>query len=128
MQVRDTIEDISNRIEEINTRLTSTTMRYGVDPVQGGGSGVENNYLNSISKKWLLERNNERNIELVREVENALKVLEDKEKDILLELYASGKRGVVYDLANDYHYDTSHIYNIANKALEKVSYKIFGDA
>lgn len=128
MHVRETISDITDRIEAINTRLTSTTMRYGIDPVQGGGSGVETNILNGLSKKWLWKRNNEENIELVEIVENALKCLDESEKDILLTLYAADKKGAVYELMDKYHYEKTNIYTIANKALEKVSYRIFGDA
>lgn len=126
--VRNTIGDISLQIEEINSRLTSTTARYGIDPVQGGGNGVEENYLNNLAKKALLEKNNEDNIQLIDTVEEALKVLTDKEEDITLTLFASGKRGMADKLADKYHYDKSYIYTIANESLKKISYKVFGDA
>lgn len=126
--VRGTIGDISLQIEEINGRLTSTTARYGIDPVQGGGNGVEENYLNNLAKKALLEKNNEDNIKLVEDVEEALKVLSEKEEDIVLTLFASGKRGMAEKLAEKYHYDKSYIYRIADDGLKRISYKLFGDA
>ena len=61
-------------------------------------------------------------------VENALTYLEDKEKDIVLTLYASGKRGAIYELMEEYNYERAQIYNIANRALKVLSNKMFGDA
>lgn len=128
MAVRDTITDMDNRIKELEDRLTSTTVRYGVDPVQGGGSSVEDTYINIMAKKALLQQNNDYNKELVEMVEKALDQLGKDEKDIVLTLFASGQRGMAEKLAGQYHYDKSHIYNIANQALVKLSYKMFGGA
>lgn len=128
MQVRATTKEIDERIEEINDRLTNITVRYGEESVQGGGKSLDDTYLNNIAKRAMLEQNNRINKALVQMVENALTYLDDKEKDIVLTLYASGKRGAIYDLMEEYNYEKTQIYTIANRALKVLSYKIFGDA
>lgn len=128
MQVRTTTKDIDNRIAEINDHLTSITVRYGEESVQGGGKSLDDTYLNNIAKRAMLEQNNRINKALVQMVENALTYLDDKEKDIVMTLYASGKRGAIYDLMEEYNYERAQIYNIANGALKVLSYKMFGDA
>lgn len=128
MQVRTTTKEIDERIEEINDRLTSITVRYGEESVQGGGRNLDDTYLDNIAKRAMLEHNNRINKAIVELVETALTHLDDDEKDIVMTLYASGKKGAVYDLMNQYHYEQRNIYNIANRALKVLSYKMFGDA
>ena len=128
MQVRTTTKEIDERIEEINDRLTSITVRYGEESVQGGGRNLDDTYLDNIAKRAMLEHNNRINKAIVEMVETALTHLDDDEKDIVMTLYASGKKGAVYDLMNQYHYEQRNIYNIANRALKVLSYKMFGDA
>lgn len=128
VQVRTTTKEIDERIEEINERLTSITVRYGEESVQGGGRNLDDTYLDNIAKRALLEHNNRVNKAIVEMVENALTYLEDKEKDIVLTLYASGKRGAIYELMEEYNYERAQIYNIANGALKVLSNKMFGDA
>lgn len=128
VQVRTTTKEIDERIEEINERLTSITVRYGEETVQGGGRNLDDTYLDNIAKRAMLEHNNRINKAIVEMVENALTHLDDDEKDIVMTLYASGKKGAVYDLMNQYHYEQRNIYNIANRALRILSYKMFGDA
>lgn len=128
MQVRTTTKEIDERIEEINDRLTSITVRYGEESVQGGGRNLDDTYLDNIAKRAMLEHNNRINKAIVEMVEKALTYLEDDEKDIVLTLYASGKRGAIYDLMEEYHYEKTQIYTIANRALKVLSYKMFGNA
>lgn len=128
MQVRTTTKEIDERIEELNERLTNITVRYGEESVQGGGRNLDDTYLDNIAKRALLEHNNRVNKAIVEMVEKALTYLDDKEKDIVLTLYASGKRGAIYDLMEEYNYEKTQIYTIANRALKVLSYKIFGDA
>lgn len=128
MQVRETTHDIDLRIQELNDRLTNTTVRYGVDPVQGGGTSQEDVYLNTIAKRAMLEHNNRVNKSIVSIVEKALKEITDKEADIVIRLYASDEKNVVFKLMEEYHYEKRNIYYIANKALKTLSYKMFGDA
>lgn len=128
MQVRETTHDIDLRIQELNDRLTNTTVRYGVDPVQGGGTSQEDVYLNTIAKRAMLEHNNRVNKSIVSIVEKALKEITDKEADIVIRLYASDEKNVVLKLMEEYHYEKRNIYYIANKALKTLSYKMFGDA
>ena len=126
--VRTTTKEIDERIEEINDRLTNVTVRYGEEAVQGGGRNLDDTYLDNIAKRAMLEHNNRINKAIVEMVENALTYLEDDEKDIVMTLYASGKRGAVYDLMDQYHYEQRNIYNIANRALKVLSFKMFGNA
>ena len=128
VQVRTTTKEIDERIEEINERLTNITVRYGEESVQGGGRNLDDTYLDDIAKRAILEHNNRINKAIVEMVENALTHLDDDEKDIVMTLYASGKKGAVYDLMDQYHYEQRNIYNIANRALKILSYKMFGDA
>lgn len=128
MQVRTTTKEIDERIEEINDRLTSITVRYGEESVQGGGRNLDDTYLDNIAKRAMLEHNNRINKAIVEMVEKALTHLDDDEKDIVMTLYASNKKGAVYDLMEQYHYEQRNIYNIANRALKVLSYKMFGDA
>lgn len=128
VQVRTTTKEIDERIAEINDRLTNITVRYGEESVQGGGRNLDDTYLDNIAKRAMLEQNNRINKAIVEMVESALTHLDDDEKDIVMTLYASGKQGAVYDLMNQYHYEQRNIYNIANRALKVLSYKMFGDA
>lgn len=128
VQVRTTTKEIDERIEEINERLTSITVRYGEETVQGGGRNLDDTYLDNIAKRAMLEHNNRINKAIVEMVETALAHLDDDEKDIVMTLYASNKKGAVYDLMEQYHYEQRNIYNIANRALKVLSYKMFGDA
>lgn len=128
VQVRTTTKEIDERIEEINERLTSITVRYGEESVQGGGRNLDDTYLDNIAKRAMLEHNNRINKAIVQMVEDALTYLSDDEKDIVMTLYASGKQGAVYDLMDQYHYEKRNIYNIANRALKVLSLKMFGDA
>lgn len=128
VQVRTTTKETDDRIAELNDRLTNITVRYGEESVQGGGRSLDDTYLDNIAKRAMLEHNNRINKAIVKMVENALTYLEDDEKDIVMTLYASGKRGAVYDLMDQYHYEQRNIYNIANRALKVLSYKMFGDA
>lgn len=128
VQVRTTTKEIDERIEEINERLTSITVRYGEESVQGGGRNLDDTYLDNIAKRAMLEHNNRINKAIVEMVESALTYLDDDEKDIVMTLYASGKQGAVYDLMDQYHYEKRNIYNIANRALKVLSLKMFGDA
>lgn len=128
VQVRTTTKEIDERIAEINDRLTNITVRYGEESVQGGGRNLDDTYLDNIAKRAMLEQNNRINKAIVEMVESALTHLDDDEKDIVMTLYASGKQGAVYDLMDQYHYEQRNIYNIANRALKVLSYKMFGDA
>lgn len=128
VQVRTTTKEIDERIAEINDRLTNITVRYGEESVQGGGRNLDDTYLDNIAKRAMLEQNNRINKAIVEMVESALTYLDDDEKDIVMTLYASGKQGAVYDLMDQYHYEQRNIYNIANRALKVLSYKMFGDA
>lgn len=128
LQVRTTTKEIDDKITEISDRLTNITVRYGDESVQGGGRNLDDTYINNIAKRALLERNNRVNKALVEMVENALTYLDEKEKDIVMTLYAYGERGAVYELMDKYHYERAQIYNIANEALKVLSYKMFGDA
>lgn len=128
VQVRTTTKEIDERIEEINERLTSITVRYGEESVQGGGRNLDDTYLDNIAKRAMLEHNNRINKAIVEMVESALTYLDDDEKDIVMTLYASGKRGAIYDLTEEYHYEKTQIYTIANRALKVLSLKMFGDA
>lgn len=128
VQVRTTTKEIDERIEEINERLTNITVRYGEESVQGGGKSLDDTYLDNIAKRALLEHNNRINKAIVQMVEDALTYLDDSERDIVMTLYASGKKGAIYDLMEEYHYEQRNIYNIANRALKILSYKMFGDA
>lgn len=128
VQVRTTTKEIDERIEELNERLTNITVRYGEESVQGGGRNLDDTYLDNIAKRAMLENNNRINKAIVEMVESALTYLNDDEKDIVMTLYASGKQGAVYDLMDQYHYEQRNIYNIANRALKVLSYKMFGDA
>ncbi|WP_308652483.1 hypothetical protein [uncultured Anaerococcus sp.] len=128
VQVRTTTKEIDERIEEINGRLTSITVRYGEESVQGGGRNLDDTYLDNIAKRAMLEHNNRINKAIVEMVESALTYLDDDEKDIVMTLYASGQRGAVYDLMEEYHYEKTQIYTIANRALKVLSYKMFGNA
>lgn len=128
VQVRTTTKEIDERIEEINERLTSITVRYGEESVQGGGRNLDDTYLDNIAKRAMLEHNNRINKAIVEMVESALAYLDDDEKDIVMTLYASSKQGAVYDLMDQYHYEKRNIYYIANRALKVLSFKMFGDA
>lgn len=129
--LKESLPNINNQIEELESKkISKVVATYGTQPMGGGGSSQEDKLLNINAKIDLLRRNREYAIKHIAKVDNALKKLNNMEKDIVLNIHGRrGKRdGVLALLIDRYHYEKSHIYRIADDCLERISFFLYGDA
>lgn len=128
MYVRDSNYKRLEDIEYIDTKLTNITGSYGLQTghIQ---SDPDEKVLDLIAKKKVLEENFSDNEKLISDVEFGLEGLDDTERDIVLSIYGVSRKDKrdIRALEKKYNYSRSSLYNVANKCLEHISYRIIGD-
>ena len=133
---KESVGNISSQIIELeDKKFKSGVTSYDTNPGKPSSDGgvftkEEIRIININSKIDLLTRNREKALAHIDRMEGAMKCLDYKEKDILLGLYGNrGRRdGKLSTLIDKYNYEKSHLYRIANYSLEKISYRLYGDA
>ena len=133
---KESVGSISSQIRELEAKkFKSGVTSYDINPGKPSSDGgvftkEEIRIININSKIDLLTRNREKALAHIDRMEGAMECLDYKEKDILLGLYGNcGRRdGKLNALIDKYNYEKSHLYRIANYSLEKISYRLYGDA
>ena len=129
---KESIDSLKGQLKELEEKKFSYGVaKYGPDEGKGSGDNKEEaKIINTNSKIYNLQKNIGRAEEIIKRYDDALDKLDYMDKEILISLYGhKGKRdGRLNDLIDKYHYEKSTLYRIANRALEEVSLRLYGDA
>lgn len=136
LKYRDSLEFVSCRIKELeDLKIKSGVTNYSISegkPSPNGGifTNEEKAIININSEIDMLKSNRDDALNHIKKMDRAMECLDFKEKDILLSIYGRrGKRDGRLDwLIEKYHFEKSHLYRIANHSLEKVSFRLYGNA
>ena len=132
---KDSLASLSCRIRELEEqKIKSGVANYSLSEGKGSASGgtfsnEEKAIIDINAKIDMLKRNKENALEHIAMIDRAMEGLDFKERDILLNIYGRrGKRDGRLDmLIAKYHYEKSQLYNIANRAIENVAFRLYGD-
>lgn len=127
---RDTewkLENSREQIEEIETRLTSTTYRAGSTPVSGGGGNkVEQALVAGISQKEIAERGYTKASEYMQGIRPAWERLTEEEKYMLTVRFVDHEEGDgIKRIMDRFYVSKSEAYNMSNAALNRLAKLIF---
>lgn len=132
---KDSLASVSCRIRELeDKKIKSGVANYSLSEGKGSADGgfftnEEKAIIDTNAKIDMLKKNKENALDHIAKMDRAMEGLDYKEKDILLSIY--GRRGVrdgrLDQLISKYHYEKSQLYNIANKGIEKVAFRLYGD-
>lgn len=129
---KGSMDSLKGQLKELEEKKFSYGVaKYGLDEGKGSGDNKEEaKIINTNSKIYNLQKNIARAEELIKRYDDALDKLDYMDKEILINLYGhKGKRdGRLNGLIDKYHYEKSTLYRIANRALEEVSLRLYGDA
>lgn len=130
---KDFIKDVQLEIEELESLKGNRLIaQYGLTAGGSNGNGSEGQLLNINAKLDRLKFSLQLNQKVVRDVERGLEGLSDKDKDITITVNAPRtkweRKNKVEDMVNKYHYSSSSIYNIANKGIEHMAMRLYGEA
>ncbi|WP_308655279.1 hypothetical protein [uncultured Anaerococcus sp.] len=127
---KDFIDHATSQVEELKSKKESKMVAsYGLAPSFGGGSSQEDKIINLNAKIEMLEKNIEKNKDIVDSVDYGLKGLSEEEIDITLSIYGKKQSwDKVKKLKDKYHYEKSQLYNIARAGIEHISRRLFGDS
>lgn len=125
---KTTYRDLLDRIEMLNNLKSNITVRWGNECIKGGGSSYEDKLLNINAEIETIESNLTMSIGLIEMMDKALNTLNSKERDIVLEIYGTEKRGnKIEKLQKKYSYEQAQLYRIAKSSLKKIALQLYGD-
>lgn len=127
---RDTewkLETSRETIEEINTRLESSTSRLGTSPVSGGGGNkVEAAMVAGISQKEIAEKGYTKASEYMQQLRPAWDRLTENEQYMLTVRFVDHEEGDgIKRIMDRYYVSKSEAYNMSNAALQRLAKLIF---
>lgn len=127
---KDFIEHATNQVEELKSKKESKMVAsYGLAPSFGGGSSQEDKIININAKIEMLEKNIEKNKDIVNSVDYGLKGLSKEDIDITLSIYGKKQSwDKIEELKARYNYSKSRLYGIARIGLEHISFRLYGEA
>ncbi len=133
---KESLSSINCQIKELEERkINAGVANYKLNEGRGSGScGIFSNeelaIINTNAKIDMLKTNRDDAIDHIKRLERAMEGLNFKEKDILISIYGdrSRRNNKLEILTEKYHYEKSHLYRIANRCIEKISYKLYGKA
>lgn len=125
---KDFVEDFDMQIKELESLKDSKVIaKYGISAGGNGGS-AEDRIININSEIDTLKENYKFNLSIVHRVEYGIEGLNDKEIDVVLNIYGTDKeKKKMNHLTRKYHYSSSQIYNIAKYSLKHISLRLYGD-
>lgn len=127
---KDFIDHATSQVEELKSKKESKMIAsYGLKPCFGGGSSQEDKIINLNAKIEMLEKNIEKNKDIVDSVDYGFKGLSEEEIDITLSIYGKKQSwDKVEELKARYNYSKSRLYGIARLGLEHISFRLYGEA
>ena len=113
------IEKLEEKLLEIDTQLRRVTARYTLVVTKGGTRDILGEL---IAKKIAVEEEINKQLqysyELLRKIENAIKVLPQREQYLIRARYIEGKKWE--EICVEMHYSWPQIHRIHRKALDKL--------
>jgi len=113
------IEKLEEKLLEIDTQLRRVTARYTLVVTKGGTRDILGEL---IAKKIAVEEEINKKLqysyELLRKIENAIKILSQREQYLIRARYIEGKKWE--EICVEMHYSWPQIHRIHGKALDKL--------
>ncbi|HGU6173195.1 TPA: sigma factor-like helix-turn-helix DNA-binding protein [Escherichia coli] len=113
------IEKLEEKLLEIDAQLTRVTTRYTLVLTKNGSKDILGEL---IAKKIEIEEEINKKLkkgyELLRKIENAIKILPQREQHLIRARYIECKKWA--EICEEMHYSWPQVHRIHNKALDKL--------
>lgn len=120
------IDNMNQRIAELERRAIRLGSMSSDVPVQGGSSKNEDAIINNIAERDRLIQAIDAAQCLVTIIENGLSVLDEEERKVLDGFYIHHSTRHVDKLCDELHCEKSRVYSIKDKALYKFTLAMYG--
>lgn len=120
------IENLKNRISELDVKIERLGSTSNDVPVQGGGNRTEEGLINGIVERDRLKMSLRIAEDLISRIDKGLSVLNSDQRKVLHGFYIN--RGSMYidKLCDELHCEKSTVYRIKDEALHKFTIAMYG--
>lgn len=124
----NSLENIKSKIENLECKKSSLKgAQYDRVPCTGsGGTHWEDNLLNTITEIDKLKATYRQNKRDVERISKSLAKLTPQEYKIIDGFFLSKRKNNAYELSRELKYEKSHIYNLKECALRKLTMELYG--
>lgn len=123
---RMSVDNMKERIRELEQRAVRLGSLSSDVPVQGGGSKQEDAIINNIAERDRLNQAIDAAQCLIDIIEKGLSVLDDEERKVLEGFYINRPSQHIDKLCDELHCEKSRIYSIKDRALYKFTIAMYG--
>lgn len=120
------IDNLRDRIAELNTRIERLGSTSNDVPVQGGGNRTEEGLINGITERDRLEMSLHIAEDLIHRIDKGLAVLSDDQRKVLDGFYINRSLNYMDKLCDELHCEKSTVYRIKDEALHKFTVAMYG--
>ncbi len=124
----NSLDNIKSKIHNLENKKSSLKgANYDITPCTGsGGTHWEDNLINTIIEIDKLKETYKRNKRDVDRIAGALKKLDGQQYEIIEGFYINKKKSYAMEASKKLKYDKSHIYNLKENALRKITLELYG--
>lgn len=124
----NSLENIKNKVHNLECKKSSLKgAQYDRVPCTGsGGTHWEDNLLNVITEIDKLKETYRQNKRDVDRIARALTKLKSQEYKIIEGFFIERRKNNAYELSKELKYEKSHIYNLKDDALRKLTLELYG--
>lgn len=124
---KQSLVNIPERIRELEENLARIRCsKTDSVRVKSSGGSRDNEYIENIVEREMLQKNLEDARELVGRVNSALSVLSDEEKKLLERFFIKKEREACFNLAEELKIDRKTVYYRKEEALRKFTIAMYG--
>lgn len=124
----NSLDNIKTKLQNLENKKSSLKgANYDATPCTGsGGTHWEDNLINTIIEIDKLKETYKRNKKDVDRIAGALKKLDSQDYEIIEGFYIKKRKSYATEAAKKLQYDKSHIYNLKDNALRKLTLELYG--